>query len=201
MPHYVYDECYGYDGAYYVQLALHPLLDEPALIHSIDNLPYRAKRIMSSWVAWAAGLGRPAWIVQAYALLNVACWLALAFLLFRWLPLNDLQSALRWGAVLFSHGVLMSLRNSLVDLPALVAVAAAVALLECRRSAGAVTALAAATLTKETSMLAGVLLLQLPVHGWWQWARRALAALFMIAPLAVWMAFVRWRFWPGKIPA
>ena len=78
VPHHVYEGSAGYDGAYYVQLALHPALDNPELTKAIDNLPYRARRILLSWVAWAAGLGRPAWIVQAYALLNVASWLALA---------------------------------------------------------------------------------------------------------------------------
>ena len=70
-PHYVYEGSPGYDGAYYVQLALHPTLDNPELTKAIDNLPYRAKRILFCWTAWALGLGQPAWIIQAHALLNV----------------------------------------------------------------------------------------------------------------------------------
>ena len=64
VPHYVYEKSPGYDGAYYVQLALYPNLDNPELKKAIDNLPYRARRILFSWVAWALGLGQPAWIVQ-----------------------------------------------------------------------------------------------------------------------------------------
>src|SRR5690606_36730547 len=69
VPHYVYESSPGYDGAYYAQIALHPTLDNPELERAIDNLPYRARRILFSWVAWAVGLGQPAWIVQVHALL------------------------------------------------------------------------------------------------------------------------------------
>src|SRR5688500_13434254 len=36
-PHYVYESSPGYDGAYYVQLALNPTLDNPELARAIDN--------------------------------------------------------------------------------------------------------------------------------------------------------------------
>ena len=43
VPHHIYEGSAGYDGAYYVQLALHPALDNPELTKAIDNLPYRAR--------------------------------------------------------------------------------------------------------------------------------------------------------------
>jgi energy-coupling factor transporter ATP-binding protein EcfA2 len=58
VRHYVYNQSYGYDGAYYVQLALYPTLENPELAKAIDNLPYRARRILFSWVAWLVGLGQ-----------------------------------------------------------------------------------------------------------------------------------------------
>jgi len=58
VPHYVYENSAGYDGFYYVQIALDPALTNPELTKAIDNLPYRARRILFSWVAWLAGLGR-----------------------------------------------------------------------------------------------------------------------------------------------
>ena len=88
-PHYVYESSPGYDGAYYVQIALYPTLDNPELKKAIDNLPYRARRILFCWAAWALGLGQPAWIVQAHALLNVICWLGLAWVLLRWFPATN----------------------------------------------------------------------------------------------------------------
>src|SRR5258706_277972 len=144
---------FGFDmeGAYYVQLALHPLLNEPELQQSIDNLPYRAKRMLMFWTAWLLGMGRDAWVVNAYALLNVGAWLALAWLLLRWFPLTNWNNFLRWGGVMFSHGVCMSVHNSLVDLPSLLLIATGVAAVERGRRGGAMTALAAAALTKETS--------------------------------------------------
>ena len=130
VPHHVYEGSAGYDGAYYVQLALYPALDNPELRKAIDNLPYRARRILTSWAAWVLGAGRPAWVVQAYALLNVGCWLALGWVLLRWFPPDGWGNVLRWGAVMFSHGLCMSARHSLVDGPALLLVALAMRWLE-----------------------------------------------------------------------
>ena len=53
------------------QLALEPLLRDPAIDRALDLPPYRARRILFSWTAWALGLGRPQWILQAYALQNL----------------------------------------------------------------------------------------------------------------------------------
>ncbi len=199
VPHYVYEDSAGYDGAYYVQLALHPTLDNPELTRAIDNLPYRAKRILMSWVSWALGAGRPAWIVQAYALLNVLCWLALAWVLLRWFPLHDWENFLRWAAVLFSHGVCMSVRHSLVDGPSLLLVALAMRWCESgRRVAGGV-GLALAGLAKETSLLAAAGL----TFDWRAprtWGPVALRVALVALPLLAWMAYVRLRFGPAEDP-
>ncbi len=198
VPHYVYDESYGYDGAYYVQLALHPTLTEPELRTSIDNLPYRAKRMLLYWLAALLGFGRDEWIVNAYALLNVFAWFALAAVLLRWFPLTSWGNLLRWGGVLFSHGVCMSVRNSLVDLPSLLLVALAVAWIERGRRAGAVGALGLAVLTKETSALAAVALFDPKAKGVAGWVRLAALAVLVMAPLLAWSAYVRWRVGAGE---
>src|SRR5688572_24900231 len=78
----------GYDGQFYAQLALDPLVRDQATDRAMDVAPYRARRILFSWTAYLAGVGRPAWIVQVYALQNVVCWLILAVVLTRWLPLS-----------------------------------------------------------------------------------------------------------------
>jgi hypothetical protein len=199
VPHHVYEGSPGYDGAYYVQLALHPTLDNPELKKSIDNLPYRAKRILMSWTSWLLGLGRPAWIVQAHALLNVGCWLALAFLLLRWFPPDRWGNFLRWAGVMFSHGVIMSVRHALVDGPSLLLVALALRWLEDgRRIRGAVT-LGLAGLGKETSLLAAG-----GTDFDWRrpgsWLRPALTVAAVALPLAAWMAFIRWKFGPAEDP-
>ena len=199
VPHYVYEGSAGYDGAYYVQLALDPTLDNPELTRAIDNLPYRARRILFSWVAWVIGAAQPAWIVQVFALLNVACWLVLAVVLLRWFPLEGWGNFLRWAGVMFSHGVCMSVRHSLVDAPSLLLVALALRWLEDgRRRAGAVT-LAFAGLGKETSLIAGVGL-DFDWRAPRTWGRPALTLIAIALPLAAWMGYVRWKFGPAEDP-
>lgn len=199
VPHHVYEGSAGYDGAYYVQLALHPALDNPELQRAIDNLPYRARRILTSWSAWALGAGRPAWIVQAYALLNVGCWLALGWVLLRWFPPDGWGNVIRWSAVMFSHGICMSVRHSLVDGPALLLVALAMRWLEDGRGLAGGTALALSGLAKETSLLAAAGLRVEP-RAPRTWPAVAVRVALVAVPLVAWMAYVRWRFGPAEDP-
>lgn len=194
-PHFTYERSAGYDGAYYVQLAMHPTLDNPELEKSIDNLPYRARRMLFCWAAWLLGLGQPAWIIQAHALLNVLCWLGLAILLLRWFPPASAGDVLRWFGVMFSHGVCMSVRHSLVDAPSLLLLALAVRWFEqgARLRGGVVLALAG--LGKETSLLgAGAMA---DGAAWRQprtWFRLAGAGALVALPLLCWMTYIRVRF-------
>jgi len=199
VPHHIYEGSAGYDGAYYVQLALHPALDNPELTKAIDNLPYRARRILLSWVAWAAGLGRPAWIVQAYALLNVASWLALAVLLWRWLAPPSFAGVLRWAGVMFSHGLCMSVSHALVDGPALLLAALGVRALAQGRPLLGGAALAFGGLAKETGLLAASGLSFSP-RAPRTWLPAAGHALLVALPLLLWMAYVRVRFGPAEDP-
>ncbi|MBI4626070.1 MAG: hypothetical protein HY736_22970 [Verrucomicrobia bacterium] len=200
VPHYVYEGSSGYDGAYYAQLALHPTLENPELAKAIDNLPYRARRMLFCWVAWLLGLGQPAWIVQAHALLNVLCWFALAAVLLRWFPPTNGQNLLRWFGVMFSHGLCMSVRNSLVDGPSLLFVAVAIALLESGRRAGGGVVLALAGLGKETSLLAAAAWGDGDGKKLRTWRRPAATAIALALPLAAWMGYVRWKFGPADDP-
>jgi hypothetical protein len=197
VPHYVYADSEGYDGAYYVQIALDPTLSSPEFRQTpppIDNVQYRARRILFSWVAWAVGLGRPEGIVQAHALLNVAAWLMLAGLLLRWLPPVSWSNFLRWGGVMFSSGATMSVRNSLVDLPALLLIACAVRWIEQgRRGRGAVM-LALAGLGRETSLLAVGALADGDLRRPRRWVRLTGQAALIAAPLIVWAVALRIKF-------
>ncbi len=194
VPHFVYEDSAGYDGAYYVQLALNPTLQNPELATAIDNLPYRARRILSCWVAWLAGLGRPGWIVQAHALLNVATWLGLAWVLLRWFPATSWENFFRWSGVMFSHGLIMSVRDSLVDGPALLLVALALAAWEDGRQRRAAALLALAGLTRETSLLAATGLAPADARDRAGWRRFAHLAFVAALPLLVWVIYLRWKF-------
>lgn len=201
VPHHVYEHSYGYDGAYYVQLALHPTLDNPELKQAIDNLPYRARRMLFCWAAWLLGAGQPAWIVQAHALLNVLCWFLLGGVLLRWFPPAGADRFFRWAAVMFSHGVCVSVRNSLVDGPSLLFIALALRWVEEGRRGRAGAALALAGLGKETSLL-GVA--SLAEGAAWRspraWGRFAATLGLTALPLLAWMSYVRVKFGPAEDP-
>lgn len=197
VPHFVLHDSAGYDGAFYVQLALYPTLDDPALKEAIDNLPYRARRILFSWTAWLLGAGRPAWVVQAHALLNVLCWVALAWVILRWFPPDSWENFLRWLGVMFSPGVCMSVRGSLVDGPSLLLVALAVRWLEDGHRLRGGATLALAGLGKETNLLAGVALAEpAALRAPRGWLRVGAAAALVALPLAAWMSYIRWKFGP-----
>jgi hypothetical protein len=200
-PHYVYEDSAGYDGAYYVQLALYPTLNNPELKDSIDNLPYRARRALFGWISWGLGLGQPSLVVQAQSLLNVFCWFALGWVLMRWFPPNSWENFMRWFGLMFSHGVCMSVRDSLVDGPALLLVALAMRWAEEGRRGPAIGMLALGGLGKETSLLAVMGLAQGVADGDRRSLRRFVAAgAIVAAPLLLWMAYVRWKFGPVEDP-
>ena len=48
---------WGFDGQLYAEMALDPLLLDPHMHVALDNPPYRAQRILLSWLAWGLGLG------------------------------------------------------------------------------------------------------------------------------------------------
>lgn len=191
-PVYVYGTPGGYDGMFYAQFAVSPLLRDPALPRAIDNLGYRGRRILGSWVAWLAGLGNPDRALDAYALLNPFCWAVLALLALRLFPPRSTHDAVAWGGLLLSAGVLGSVRLALTDLPALVLVAAAALALERGRTRGAVGFLAAAALARETSLVAALPLVEKRL------GRTAVRFAAIVAPLAIWGAYV--RFVAGPTP-
>ena len=60
VPRRIYADSIGYDGQFYAQLAVDPLLGDPGIGVALDAPAYRARRILFSWTAYLAGLGRPA---------------------------------------------------------------------------------------------------------------------------------------------
>lgn len=180
----------GYDGQFYAQIALSPALRDPALDTALDAPAYRSRRILGPFLAHCAGVGSPWLVLNAFALLNVACWFALA----RWLwdEIADASAVgiARWLACVLSLGVLDSVRQSLVDLPALLLLLLAVRLHRAGRPGASATALALGNLTKETNLLASLALL-----GWPRPGRRQILAIAASAlPLALWAAYVAHRF-------
>jgi hypothetical protein len=183
----------GYDGLYYAQLACRPSLRDPALGPAMDgNLVYRARRILVSGLAWVLALGDATRAIDIYTLINPLCWLGLAGLLFMLFPPRSAHDVTAWVGLLFSAGVLASVRLALIDLPALLLITGAVIAVQRGRLNGTVGLLAAASLTRETSLLAA------PVLAGGTWRVTLRRAAFLIAPLAVWLLYIRIVVGPGN---
>lgn len=183
----------GYDGLYYAQLACHPSLRDPALGPAMDgNLVYRARRILVSGLAWALALGNPAWAIDIYSLVNPVCWLALAGLVFTLFPPRSAHDVIAWAGLLFSAGALASVRLALTDLPALLLITGAVVAVQRGRLNGAAVLLAAAGLTRETSLLAA------PALAGGTWRENLRRGLILAVPLALWLLYIRIVVGPGN---
>ena len=194
IPHYEYPPQTAYDGALYVQLAMEPLLRDPAIDRALDAPAYRARRILFCWTAYALGFGRPAWILQAYALQNVACWLLLAWLITRWFPLTSGRLFALWAGSMFSHGLLMSARMALLDGPSLLLLACAVLAAERGHRWVSAAVLGVAGLGRETNLLGGIAL-PWPRTGR-DWMKTAAAGALVILPLVVWQDYI-WSIYRG----
>lgn len=191
----------GYDGRYYAHMALHPPWIYHDLASHYDAPAYRLRRVLLPVFAWAAGGGNPAWVVQIYALSNVLAWLALAWLLTRWLPLVSWENFGRWCGCVLAAGALESVRASLPDLPALLlALAGLWWWWDGRRSAETVAGagmFAASVLTRETMVLSVGGLLWPQPFSVQNCARAALLGALIILPTALWVLYVA-HYFPGS---
>lgn len=184
----------GYDGQFYAQIALDPLLRGSELAKVIDVPAYRARRILVPAAASVLGFGNPWWILQAFALLNVFCWFVLGWRLHHLIGTVDRFAFARWAGCMFSLGVLDSVRQSLVDLPALLLLVLATDTYEQTRAGRAALWLALANLTKETCLL-GAFALQCDYSlRPFPWRRATLSLFAAVLPLALWSLYVQERF-------
>ena len=119
VSHYEMPISAGYDSPWYVQMAMHPHLRDPVLAKAVDSLPYRARRILFEWTAWALGGGDPWRVMNVFALQNVVAWFILAALLLRWFPATSWKTAPAGPPSFFSFGLIFSVRGALLDGPSL----------------------------------------------------------------------------------
>lgn len=193
-PVYVYHYAGGYDGAAYAQLAARPSARGPELAHALDSLPYRARRILLSWVAHLLAWGDPVRAVQVYAGLNLAVWFALAWVLGKIFPPVGWRNFAAWTGLLFSAGVLHSVRLALTDLAAFTLLAAAIWIAESGRRNLPATLLAAAGLVRETALLGAAGLWR----GAWRedWRGNLTRLVLVVVPLGLWLAYLKFNSGP-----
>lgn len=181
---------WGFDGQLYAQMGLDPLLRDPQLHVALDNPPYRAQRILLSWLAWIFGLGQPFWILNAYAAMNLIFWVTFAWLSGRLFAPHGWSGLAGYGAVLLTCGVIESMQASLTDLPSFTLILAA---LTVGGSAGA-WLLSLAALTRSTSLIGFIGLAQFR-PPWREAIRKNIQwGLIATVPLGLWVLYVLWVF-------
>lgn len=181
---------WGFDGQLYAQMSLDPLLRDPQLHVALDNPPYRAQRILLSWLAWLFGAGKPFWILNAYAAMNLIFWIPFAWLSGRLFAPHGWSGLAGYAAVLLTCGVIESMQASLTDLPSFTLILAA--LMVGGASGAGILALAA--LTRSTSLIGFVGLAEIR----WPWRdalrKNIIWGLIATVPLALWVLYVLWVF-------
>jgi hypothetical protein len=181
----------GYDGQFYAQLAVagNPLA--PELRAALDSPAYRSRRILLPVLAHLAGLGRPIWVLNAFALSNLLCWWILAWVLATWwFPPDGLHNLLRWVGTLFGAGMIVSVTHSLTDGPALLFIALGVRCVERHRTWLGAGVLALAGLVRETSIIcAAAFALPVP-RDKGRWLRVGAATAVIVLPAAFWIGLL-----------
>ena len=189
-PHHVVQDSVGYDGQFYAQLAVEPLLLDPAINVALDNPAYRARRILFSWTAFLFGFGQPALILQAYAIQNIVFWFVLALLLTRWFPPQNLQNFSLWFGCLFSHGALFSVMSAVPDGPSMLLLALTVIAIERGRSNRAAGLIGLAGLAKDINLLWSTILIDTRSTNRRGWLLLGPRLILVVTPLAVWMLYL-----------
>lgn len=110
----------GYDAQFYSQVALDPTLmdaDYDNAERFIDWPSYRARRIGMSAFAYVVGAGRPEWVLNVFALINVVCWALFSWLIWAELKFAGWFGFTRWFFCCFGIGAMESVRLAQTDLP------------------------------------------------------------------------------------
>jgi hypothetical protein len=196
VPHAVVVD--GYDGQFYAEMALDPTLRDPAFAQALDDPPYRGRRVLLSWTAYILGLGRPAWVLNAYVLQYLLLWVGTGFLLTRWVPLDSYSNLARWCGCMFAMGLMASIDRVLPDGATMFFILATLYFLETRQDWRATAVLALAGFARETNVLAAVLF-DPPVSAQRRaWLARAWQMAALVVPLAVWMVYLDHHFTSGN---
>lgn len=194
LPKVVYPGS-GYDGQFYAQLAIDPLLNHDDLPQALDNPSYRARRIFLPWLGYIVGFGQPTLILQTYALLNFGFYGLLVWMLYGFFRPHTGQSLFCFAGALLSTGVIASLSRALPDLPA------AVLLIMASLNPLSISGLIYFTLavfSKETSLIAMPFLFFSQINyrspsliaDLWRVVKKAL---WVLLPFSAWIMYITWR--------
>lgn len=177
----------GYDGQFYSQLAVNPDPRSPEVQAALDNPSYRSRRILLPAVVHAVTLPFGAWAaLHVYALANLACWLAIGWLLWQRTSAHGWPGAGAWLACMLGIGPLDSIRLSLTDLPSMLGVFIATEAVARGHRITPVVALGAGVLTRDTMLLAAAWPAQGNLNSARTWLEHAIRGALIVLPLALW---------------
>ena len=183
------DSRLGFDGQFYAEMALDPLLRDPQMRIAIDSPAYRCRRILLPWLAWLGGLGRPFWILNVYAALNLVFWVGFALMMGRLFRPHGWAGLAGFAAMLMTCGVIESMRSSLTDFPSFVVMTLAMMI----GGTGGAGVLALSALMREANIL-GLVALWHYRPPWLVTAKRNVTfGLIAVLPLALWSIYVHLR--------
>ena len=181
---------WGFDGQLYAEMALDPLLRNPQLHVGLDDPPYRGRRILLPWLAWVGGLGRPFWVLNAYAAMNLLFWVGFAWLGARLFRPHGWAGLAGYAAMLLTCGIIECMQASLTDFPSFVLNIAAIVV----GGAAGSGLLALAALARDTSLIGFVGLAEFGPPWRDALKKNVVRGLIAAVPLALWIAYVLWRF-------
>jgi hypothetical protein len=195
----------GYDGQFYVQMALDPTLQRPELEGAIDDFGYRAQRIGLPALAYVVGGGKPTWIVQVYCLLNLGFWGALLWVVVQLYGVETFAQRTSVVATVWTAGVLVSVTRGLSDMSALCLGLVSVWLISSPQVSRWRVSLAIAIagisgLFKETALLSfpGCIDVDFSKRPIRWLVRSALAIGLMLVPIVLWQLYVRTQIGGGR---
>ena len=186
VPHPLVGEV-GYDGQFYAQISIDPTLRHPRLGSALDNPRYRSVRILLPALAHALGLGRPAGVLNAYALLNLAFFALLLQGFARFLKPRTVGHFLCIAAAVWSTGAVASVERSLTDLPSATLAFWAAGL---AGTAAAFPVFAAAILCRESTVISLFSVAWPRRFEKTESIRAAAGGLLALLPIAVWSLYV-----------
>ncbi len=186
---YVFKGKVGYDGQFFLAIALDPALRSKGTIKALDNPKFRYRRIGYPILGYMIGLGNSEFIPYAMVGINVFCVVTMVLLIsvlfqtesadprHRWLPMFALAIPGTWAA----------LCTSTADLLGTALFTATLVALRLRRNNLASVALCLACLTRETYLAVGVILIVLELrHN----SRNTLSLSLATVPALLWNALV-----------
>ena len=154
----IYPHQAGYDGQYYLTLALDPALRNPKTLDSLDHPAYRSRRILLPLLGHALGFGQPTLIPYMLPVINATALVALVWLAVRWLQGSG-RSGWLGLLVLALPGAWEALALTTTDLLCSALTLAVLLALRRQRPLLAAVLLALAALTRETALLYWVAIL------------------------------------------